>query len=683
MSKLQFNSFTKNIDGQEYCSAVETLAENMIESNEQDATIVYPAPGQWATLRAENFRLTTDGLAIVLPYPIYKIKSFKIKPNGLKVGSGRLAEYTLNGEEDGETFIVEGINLLITDEEYTSLPLPITYGYAADIVPYMNKGTTMPYTKNSKTIKWLSTIYSYRNPNNAAIEIDFPVFEGFIAKAIFDDQRSENYYINDFGAIYKLRDNAALIIGSGNDDPRLWEFQIEYIPMTSATKMKAHKAEPTTQGYTQVVNQRAEVNNAEAFGKYLHTTAQKTGTEKLAIAKIYKQLKDVPPIGAVVKHNGERYRLIVNSWNITNPFTFAVTHLLSKNWSSKSKHISVDQKYRNWNIPFDSYIWRTLYRESFVEIGERMTADGGAPFNNRNQCIKDMFTTDAQTVQPLRNMFFYNGEGDGAKGVVLPTTTMAIGNSFIISATVQDNLSAGLRISATDSEFCEEVLYCNDDGTLEKARVVLSQQLINYDAAAYPAIITGDNPKNTAGVATYGETLYVDKDPGEALKITIQAHFLPNADWVVIGNGLAQTVPYISDKQRTFRLYALKQYIRDGVDKLDAETLNGANLLIKDDKDGFSQSVYLPSIKPPSSGDIEIVPPPGTDENPFNKFSDMVLCNGTVLSFIDNVNSWLDNNSSTYKAWAITDENDNLLIGSNDINKRTVYFNWTKTRSKK
>lgn len=674
MNKLQFNSFTKNIDGQEYCSEVETLAENMIESNEKDATIVYPAPGQWATFRAENLRLITDGLAIVLPYPIYKIKSLKIKPNGLKVGSGSLNDYTLNGEEDGETFIVEGVNLLITDEEYTSLPLPITYGYAADIVPYMNKGTTMPYTKNSKTIKLLSTVYTYRNPNNAAIEIDFPVFEGFIAKAIFDDPRSENYYINDFGTIYKLRDHAALVIGSDNNDPRLWEFQIEYIPMTSATKMKAHKAEPTTQGYTQVVNQRAEVNNAEAFGKYLHTTAQKTGTEKLAIAKIYKRLKDVPPIGAVVKHNGERYRLIANSWNITNPFTFTVTHLLSKNWSSKSKHIAVDQKYRNWNIPFDSYIWRTLYREFFVEIGDRMTAGGGAPFTSRSQCIKDIFTTDAQTVQPLRNMFFYNGEGgESTGGVVLPTTTMAIGNSFIISATMQDNLSAGLRISATNSEFCEEVLYCNEDGTLDKARVVLSHQLINYDAAAYPAIITGDNPKNTAGVAVYGETLYVDKDPGEALKITIQTHFLPNADWVVIGNALAQTVPYISDKQRTFKLYALKQYIRDGVDKLDTETLYGSFTLVEDDGTTLKHGYFE---------DGDWINADGTVFNP-STFSDIVLCNGSRLSFHESADLWMDVSKNEYKAWAITDEDNNLLIGSNDINKRTVYFNWTKTRSKK
>ena len=675
--QLKFNSFTKNIDGQEYCSEVETLAENMIESNEQDASIVYPAPGKFITVRAANYRITDTELVVDLPYPIYKLVSVKLIPNGVRLyansssGGEYITGWNTFVDGDGNAFVPDIAKYILTEMEYAALPIASggDVGTADAFGKY--KQTAFTYSGNKIKIR----AESYPLIGNA---FEQPVYAWFIGilplLAPKRTYKAGTTWLEN-GAVYEDVLNPV--------KAKDWEFQIEYIPMTSATKMKAHKAEATTQAYTQVVNQRAEVNNAEAFGKYLHTTAQKTGTEKLAIAKIYKRLEDVPPIGAVVKHNGERYRLIANSWNITNPFTFAVTHLLSKNWSSKSKHIAVDQKYRNWNIPFDSYIWLTLYMESFVEIGERMTADGVAPFNSRSQCIKDMFTTDAQTVQPLRNMFFYNGEGDGAKGVVLPTTTMAIGNSFIISATVQDNLSAGLRISATDSEFCEEVLYCNDDGTLEKARVVLSQQLINYDAAAYPAIITGDNPKNTAGVAEYGETLYVDKDPGEALKITIQAHFLPNADWVVIGNALAQTVPYISDKKRTFRLYALKQYIRDGVDKLDAETLKGSQVLIKDDKDGFSQIVYLPPLKPPSSGDIEIVPPPGTDENPFNKFSDMVLCNGTVLSFIDNVNSWLENNSSFYKAWAITDGENNLLIGSNDISKRTVRFNWRRRRSKK
>jgi hypothetical protein len=674
--QLKFNSFTKNIDGQEYCSEVETLAENMIEGNEQDATIVYPAPGQWATLRAENYRLSTDGLSIVLPYPIYKIVSLKIAPYGMDVGTG--AKWEVYKNKNGELAILDIAPYVVLQDEWNALQRPNPHEYFTKQFETLSKGNTLNYSVGNKSIKILTDLYKF---GGGVFQGEYPAFIGVVSTALKNLKNADEYLRitpTTEESLAEVIEQEYLPALSGlSQDPRLWEFQIEYIPMTSATKMKAHKAEPTTQGYTQVVNQRAEVNNAEAFGKYLHTTAQKTGTEKLAIAKIYKQLKDVPPIGAVVKHNGERYRLIANSWNITNPFTFAVTHLLSKNWSSKSKHISVDQKYRNWNIPFDSYIWRTLYRESFVEIGDKETISGGAGnFENIKECIKQLFSTVEQTVKPLRNLFFYGKDN----AVVVPTTTMAIGNSFIISAAMQDNLSAGLRVSGTDSEFCEEVLYCNEDGTLETATVVLASDILKYDAAVYPAVIPDDRAtddidetKNFPLGQQFRADFYVDKDPGEALKITIQTHFLPNADWVVIGNALAQTVPYISDKQRTFKLYALKKYIRDGVDKLDAETLTDAHRLVYDNgvRISYSELVY---VKPDNiSGDGVFNP---------TTWTDFVYCNGSALSFNDRINTFFVNYTE-YKAWAITDGENNLLIGSNDINKRTVYFNWTKTRSKK
>ena len=665
--KLAFNSFTKNIDGQEYCSEVETLAENMIESNEEDATIVYPAPGQWATFRAENFRLTTDSLAIVLPYPIYKIKSLKIKPRSLEIST--INDYQVLYWEDytynDKNYIVNATDYVVLPEMYNALPVPKKTENRTERISYKNQANVLIYERGSNRIKIASEEYG------VALVNMHPVYLGFIAAAIYSDPESDKY--NNTYVKFSLRETAnEILINAG--DPKYWEFQIEYVPMTSATKMKAHKAEATEQAYTQVINQRAEVNNAEAFGRYLHLTAQKTGTEKLAIAKIYKQLKDVPTIGAVVKHNGERYRLIANSWNITNPFTFTVTHLLSKNWSSKSKHIAVDQKYRNWAIPFDSYIWRTIYYEEFVEIGVKETITGGVgKFENRAECIKQLFSTGEQTVKPLRNLFFYGKDN----AVVVPTTTMAIGNSFIISAAMQDNLSAGLRVSADSSEFCEEVLYCNDDGTLETAKVVLAADILKYDAAVYPAVVSDiDNPdteKNLPLRQGFSADFYVDKDPGEALKITIQTHFLPNADWVVVGNGLAQNVPYITDKQRKLKLYALKQYIRDGADKLDEITREGSFLLAEDDGKILKHGYFK---------DGDWINTDGTVFDP-STFSDIVICDGRKLSFHDSADKWMDISKNKYKAWAITDENDNLLLGSNDITKREVHFNWARKRSKK
>lgn len=648
MSKLQFNSFTKNIDGQEYCSEVETLAENMIESNEQEASIVYPAPGKFITVRAANYRITDTDLVVDLPYPIYKLVSVKLIPNGVmlyannSIGNEYITGWNSFVDVDGNAFVPDIAKYILTEMEYAALPIASAgdTGTADAFGKY--KQTAFTYSGNKIKIR----AESYPLIGDA---FEQPVYAWFIGiLPLLAPKRT-------YKAGTTWLENAAVYSDVLNPvKAKDWKFQIEYIPMTSATKMKAHKAEATTQDYTQVVNQRAEVNNAEAFGKYLHTTAQKTGTEKLAIAKIYKRLADVPPIGAVVKHNGERYRLIANSWNITNPFTFTVTHLLSKNWSSKSKHIAVDQKYRNWNIPFDSYIWRTIYYEEFIEVGEEITANNETEFYYTDKCIADTFSTEQQSVQPLNSLFLYRGRGAAAYGVVTPTTTMAVGNSFIISATMQDNLSAGLRVSATDPAFCEEVLYPEPDGTLEYAQIILSSGIDGYSANEYPAALVHVNAPSNKVFSKY---FYLDKDPGEALKITIQTHFLPNADWVVIGNALAQKVPYISDKQRWFALYALKHHIRDGIDKVDEDTFNGAQLLVREVDD-----IYKPA----------------------GGFSSYVLCDGNKLSFAESVNTNLDNaKANGYVAWVLVDENENLLIGSNDITKREVYFNWRKERSRK
>ena len=87
MPKIEFNSFTREIDGQGYCSAVETYASNILEENESEATIIYPGEKKFISFRSEDWRITTDSLYMILPYPLYKIVSLKIKPNGLKIAN--------------------------------------------------------------------------------------------------------------------------------------------------------------------------------------------------------------------------------------------------------------------------------------------------------------------------------------------------------------------------------------------------------------------------------------------------------------------------------------------------------------------------------------------------------------------------------------------------------------------
>ena len=86
--KFEYLSIGKKVDGTTYCSAVETLAENLIEDNEQDAVIVFPSKDGWASMRSSSYRMTTENAEAQLPLPIYKVNKFLLKPINLKIRLG-------------------------------------------------------------------------------------------------------------------------------------------------------------------------------------------------------------------------------------------------------------------------------------------------------------------------------------------------------------------------------------------------------------------------------------------------------------------------------------------------------------------------------------------------------------------------------------------------------------------
>ena len=53
-SDFKYDSYGNTIDGTRYCSGVETFAQNIIEDNENDATIIYPNEDGWITPRSEE-----------------------------------------------------------------------------------------------------------------------------------------------------------------------------------------------------------------------------------------------------------------------------------------------------------------------------------------------------------------------------------------------------------------------------------------------------------------------------------------------------------------------------------------------------------------------------------------------------------------------------------------------------
>lgn len=665
--KLDFLSIGQSIDGTNYCAGVEALAENVLEDNENDAVIVFPSKTGWARLRSSNYRAETDNMEMQLPFPLYKIKRIMLKPAQetftVKVAIGTDYNYQ-NREvnisefknELGQPLELDLTSMFVTVEEWNALP-----GYSGENHSKLAQDTTFFYKMGESKIQLSGSAYL---KGWWVFADDSPKQARVISRLRYllnQHKYTRTFGYDETGINIPQTFDFEKDIGIGKilpytNDYRDLEYRIEYVPITPKTKIRARKTAKQEVEYLQPFNQRAEINAASAFGKSMWLTAQKTGTEQITVVKNYTKLDDIPPLGAVVRHNGKKYRLVANSYTQTNTIYIQVAHTLSENWTSKSKHVAVNQKYRNYSIPQDM-LWRNMYWEDYITVSSvgKTAPDDATTGKLMDKAIQLFYvpSTNDSTIDTFAWKFEEKQVGNFLEqGVVVPCSTMGIANSMVFSASFKDNLSAGLRENYTEGEdwLLEEALYCKEDGTLMSAQVILAD---GYDEGAseetarrlYPSIITNTTTGvvyNAPNTPIFDKNFYVDKDPGEAIKFTYQVHFVTEGDCVV-GNKLAEHNPLIkryekSNTARRFKVWLLKDHIREGEDILVPTTQDLA----------LSQT---------ANGDYFTVWHPQGGNN-----ARVVLKDNTKALLKD------------YKAWAITDNNNCLYVGRNENQEGVVHL---------
>lgn len=729
--KIKYISYGQSVDGTNYCSGVETLAENFIEDNEEESVLVYPSKDGWASVKTAEYKMTDENVSFIVPLPIYKIKRILLRPENtpikfIQVGVGDLTiERTAFKNKKGEALEYIDITPYVLPSE-VKRALPVLKDKPS-IIENITQQNTFFYDKGSTEIKIRSDkIDPYGLLNEEPV---YYLLARSINRAIIRAQEETNdwytYYAENSwtGLIDEIRlfneDQEAGFPYDGQEgktpDPRGWQFRIEYVPLTSKTKMRARKNEKTTVDYIQPHNQRAEINAVSAFGKNMWLTAQKTGTKTVTVVKRYAYLSDIPPIGSTVWHDGRKYVIVANSYKMTNTMFVQVTHTLSENWTSKSKHVSVDQKYRNYRIPQD-ILWRNLYWEDFlvasgspknVYKGDSATND---KFIELSDCLQ-LLDVDSQydrcidTFSWIFDVTDKNDETiiDTSKqgvGVTLPCATYGVANSIVFSAEFKDQLSAGLRRylkgenvgnesgdDLNEEYLCEEGLYCDQNGKLPSATVVLSDgfysanivgdtykqdKMDDYARTLYP-IIKGAEPfkafglpmvlnypvgfpiaKDDENYALFSKKFYIDKQPGEAIKFTYQIHCV-GEDGCVFGNKFCEdnTLIKSNKENKNLRLWLSSNYIREGSDKLDPIETDDHWDINNDDAEKRFYAIEA-------------------EENIDGSVFSLKIKNEPL--------EVLANSGGRIKSWAITDEENNLYVGRNNDTTGQIYFTMTHKR---
>ena len=658
--KFGYDSYGNSIDGTDYCSGVETFAQNLIEDNELDAAITFPSIDGWAIPRAEDYILTDSNAKMIVSEKIYRPLKIYVSPDYFRVTvhvDNGVTYVMLGAVKDINGNPINGANIVdyvVEQAVFNTLPAAKSGG--------LNKGNVFYYTQGDNKINFgedIHKIFGFDIPNYVSLFKKWA--EEATAKKIFSE-----YYIDFAGEPLKLSEHEYKIeyFDQSVDYSALKvkdiKFRVSYIPMSSDIKLRARKSVRQQEEYIQPINQRAEINSASALGKFMYNTAQKMGTEQITLVKFYTKIGDIPPLGCRVKHNGQHYILTANSLEMTNCVQVKVTHTLSKNWSNKSQYVSVDQKYRNYKIPAD-ILWRNMHWEDYIEIttdGVVENAEAGDLLmsviddsTTKRAIIPRIFICDKTDDVTITSFFLYRANRESYDwGVTVPCTTIGMANSMVFSASMKDNLSAGLRISEENNQYCEEVFYCEKNGKLDYARAVLSGGINITDAGAYPqATLTINTPTDKV----FDEIFYISKDPGEALKFTYQCHWISDEGDIVIGSKLAENHPLVKKwtENRKFRFLALRKPLRQGEDKVRPEEHMDILILTDEQRKGYFGMQDLIS-------DTQ------------KAFKLMLV--GAGLSLLNNAG---------VKAWAITDENYNLYIGCNDKSKTTLYFSHIHERN--
>ena len=575
--KFGYDSYGNSIDGTDYCSGVETFAQNLIEDNESDTTISFPSPNGWATPRTEDYILTDSNAKMIVSEKIYRPLKIYVSPDYFRVTvhvDNGVTYVMLGAVKDINGNPINGANIVdyvVEQAVFNTLPAAKSGG--------LNKGNVFYYTQGDNKINFgedIHKIFGFDIPNYVSLFKKWA--EEATAKKIFSE-----YYIDFAGEQLKLSEHEYKIeyFDQSVDYSALKvkdiKYRVSYIPMSSDIKLRARKSVRQQEEYIQILNQRAEINSASALGKFMYNTAQKMGTEQITLVKFYTKIGDIPPLGCRVKHNGQHYILTANSIEMTNCVQVKVTHTLSKNWSNKSQYVSVDQKYRNYKIPAD-ILWRNMLWEDHVVVSKQsyeteienkgsLLAGKWLPhlYCNRNGdvTVTSLFLTRKDPVTQ-RNI-----------GAVVPCTTLGPAKSIVFAGSMKDQLSAGLRINPSQPDYCEEVFYCDDNGKLKEGTITLADNIEHFDAAQYPytewSVQDGQEYYlNSPGYDVFRVTFSIDKDPGEALKFIYQCHFVEDDPDILIGDKLTETHHLIKKwpTDRKFRFWRLNRFLRQGVDKV-------------------------------------------------------------------------------------------------------------------
>lgn len=622
-----------SINESQYCSALETDAENIVASNAAEASTVFPGQGAWATPRSEEVQLNASNCQLILPTNIERLS--RVWVNGDDV----ILHVNIDGSSGSDKAISEfGVAELDITDFIVSRAEWETFDDN-----WRNNSLTAYAYENYKLNHWYYDLYDniiyLRNEAVASPSVYTPgaVFGSAAVRQLSDGELNSNgdYTFTYNGVTYGI--NHCICTS-----PLNIRFRVEYNELNTSSKARTVKSESQNADFIQPFNQRAEINNAQAFGRNMKGTVDRMGVPVMEYFERVMNAADVKKVGAAIEQNGEMFIITAVEQEVYAEVIYC-TYALSQNWSLVSQYVSIDKKFRNWNIPAE-VLQRNLYDFDYAVISDSPVTNTARLASSAYQYFLDIFKCAQPTgYTNINNAWFLYPFRSGDLGAVTSAASFALGASLLFSTKTQDNLSAGRNRTQRDADYvCRDVYYCEDDGTMPNLHMIMGAEIL-------PASLNTDSyPQSSSGIlravnypdtdsAVLNATYITQKDPSEQLNFSYQVHFVSPLPSVVVGPQMALTSPLIRqmDGNKTFKVWGLTKRVPQNAVKILAS---------------WGTSI-------------------ATVTSDANAYFSAALTNNNVVLTVNAI-------SGNYVGWAITDENDNLYLAQNESpsSAKTLYM---------
>lgn len=332
----------------EYCTSVDTRAENLVNSiDKRKGSIIDPDGENYKSLRSEiiNARIEENNGEVVTAYPIYEIE--KVMCGIAKRNPQNASDYWILSPVDITDYIVEET------------------AYRANLSSYSG---SFPYSKA------FALYYTQGSPNIKGLF--------FKAPSVINNAFKDNTIVNILKQVTG--------VSSLNTTYALYSFQVTYKPIYNARFVHSKPyVDPDESERTLFYNQSENLIETSYYGENVKGAVARLGNAEQSLTYYFKDINNIPKAGQLFDDDNYTSAVMVQ----VMPSYLKCTVTLSKDFNRLSEYIGVKSLKYLYEVNERAAYDRTILLKEYIEVGE----DTGRRFLKETKRIQEIRVTKDQT----------------------------------------------------------------------------------------------------------------------------------------------------------------------------------------------------------------------------------------------------------------------------------------------